>query len=188
MAMKGSRMPISPYLRWLRNHVGRDLVLMPGVTGIVTDQEGRILLVEDISTGWWALPGGAIDPDERPADAIVREMREELGVEVEPTAVLGVFGGPELTVEYGNGDRVQYVTTVFACQVISGELTADGEELAQFRFTTPDEQAEMLVAPWVQHALTMIDTSAPGAWFDPPASSAGVIFPEPGLSYPAQER
>jgi hypothetical protein len=32
-------MPISAYLRWLRSHVGRDLVLMPGVTGIVTDQE-----------------------------------------------------------------------------------------------------------------------------------------------------
>jgi 8-oxo-dGTP pyrophosphatase MutT (NUDIX family) len=173
-AMKGSGMPISTYLRWLRNHVGRDLVLMPGVTGIVTDQEGRILLVEDISTGWWALPGGAIDPDERPADAIVREMREELGVEVEPTAVLGVLGGPELTVEYGNGDRVQYVTTVFACRVISGELMADGEELAQFRFAAPNEQAEMLVAPWVRHALTVINPGASEAWFDPPASSAVV--------------
>ncbi|MGI5292683.1 NUDIX domain-containing protein [Nonomuraea polychroma] len=164
-------MPISTYLRWLRNHVGHDLVLMPAVTAIVTDHEGRILLVTDLDTGWWALPGGSIDPDERPADAIVREMREELGVEVEPTAVLGVFGGPAMTVEYGNGDRVQYVTTVFACQIISGELTADGEELAQFRFTAPDDQAELLVAPWVRHVLAVINPGAPEARFDPPRHS-----------------
>ncbi|GLW11262.1 hypothetical protein Misp01_63900 [Microtetraspora sp. NBRC 13810] len=164
-------MPISAYLRWLRDHVGRDLVLMPGVTGIVTDQEGRVLLVEDISTGWWALPGGAVDPDERPADAVVREMREELGVEVEPTAVLGVFGGPDLTVEYGNGDRVQYVTTIFACRVVSGEPVADGEEVARFRFASPAERTAMRVAPWVRHALSVIDPDVPGAWFEPPAAT-----------------
>lgn len=162
-------MAISAYLKWLRQRVGHALVLMPAVTAVIVDEEGRILLVEDINTNWWTLPGGSIDPGERPADALVREMREELGVDVEPKAVLGVFGGPELVIEYRNGDRVEYVTTVFACRITAGDPVADGEEVARFRFIVPGDHERMRVAPWTRHVLTRIDLSASEARFDPPA-------------------
>ncbi|WP_433226989.1 NUDIX domain-containing protein [Microtetraspora malaysiensis] len=160
---------MSSYLKWLRGHVGHDLLVLPSVTAIITDEDGRVLLAEDVGTGWWTAPGGAIDPGERPADAVLREMREELGVEVEATSILGVFGGSEFVVEYGNGDRVQYVMTVFACRIVDGEPVADGQELARFRFTAPGEHARMPLAPWTRHVLTRIDPGAMEARFDPPA-------------------
>ncbi|GAT69414.1 NUDIX hydrolase [Planomonospora sphaerica] len=162
-------MGISAYLEWLRRYVGHDLLLMPAVTAVISDDEGRFLLVEDIDTGRWMLPGGAVDPGEGPADALVREMREELGVEVEPTAVLGVFGGPEFVAEYRNGDQVAYVATVFACRIVAGEPVPDGEEVARFRFAAPGEYDGMPMAPTMRHILARIDPASPEAWFDPPA-------------------
>ncbi|MEV6868456.1 NUDIX domain-containing protein [Streptosporangium subroseum] len=164
-------MAISAYLKWLRQRVGHALVLMPAVTAVIADDEGRILLAEDLSASQRTLPGGAIDPGERPADAVVREMREELGIEVEPTAVLGVFGGPELVIDYPNGDRVEYVTTVFACRIVAGEPVADGEEIARFQFIIPGDHEELRMAPWAHHVLARIDPGTPEAQFDPPLPS-----------------
>ncbi|GAA3150216.1 hypothetical protein GCM10010466_46680 [Planomonospora alba] len=179
-------MAISAYLRRLRQYVGHDLLLIPAVTAVVTDGEGRILLVEDVDSGRWILPGGAVDPGERPADALVREMREELGVEVEPTAVLGVFGGPECVTEYRNGDRVEYVTTVFACRIVAGEPVPDGEEVARFRFTSSEERDGMRVAPLTRHILARTDPDAPGARFDPPSPSGAADVPEPVRESPGK--
>ncbi|MEO3975967.1 (deoxy)nucleoside triphosphate pyrophosphohydrolase [Streptomyces sp. CAU 1734] len=57
------------------------------VAGAVYDQ-GRLLAArrsapEEVA-GRWELPGGKLEPGERPEDALVRELREELGVEAEP--------------------------------------------------------------------------------------------------------
>ena len=77
-------MPISPYLERLRQQIGNDLLLVPSVTAIIYDREHRILLARHAENGVWVAPGGSIDPDESPADAVVREVWEETGLLVEP--------------------------------------------------------------------------------------------------------
>jgi 8-oxo-dGTP pyrophosphatase MutT (NUDIX family) len=162
---------MSPYLRQLRALVGNRLVVMPSVTAIVRDERQRVLVVEDISTGYWTAPGGAVEPGELPADCLVREMKEELGVIVEPTAVLGVFGGPQFVVEYSNGDRVAYVTTLFECRIVDGRLTADKQELAQFRFIDPKDAAELRLAPWLRHVFDQLGSGGREVLFDPPSQA-----------------
>jgi 8-oxo-dGTP pyrophosphatase MutT (NUDIX family) len=76
-------MPISEYLKKLREKVGHDLVVLPAVSVSIVDNKCRLLLGKDAETNYWALPGGAVDPHERPADAAVRECLEETGLLVE---------------------------------------------------------------------------------------------------------
>lgn len=62
-----------------------------GAYGILTDDTGRVLMQRtrphsDVPDSWW-LPGGGVDHGEHPADAVVRELREETGLDVEVTAL-----------------------------------------------------------------------------------------------------
>ena len=108
---------MSEHLRRIRERVGHDLLLIPGVSGLVYDDRGRVLLVYENHGGGWAEPGGAVEPGEAPCDAVVREVWEETGLWVEPIALRGVFGGDPMRVRYPNGDQVEYVTTMFECVV-----------------------------------------------------------------------
>src|SRR5229473_7334772 len=133
-------MPISEYLRSLRSQVGSALLLVPSVTGLVFDRDdGRVLLVRHSNGGVWVAPGGAIDLDEAPQDAVVREVWEETGLRVEPIRLCGVFGGPECHVKYANGDEVAYVMAVFECRRLGGELRADQEETLEARYFAASE-------------------------------------------------
>ena len=121
-------MAISAYLRALRAHVGHELILMPSVAVMIRDRDGRLLLVRDRETGLWQTVGGGMDPNEQPADAAVREAFEETGLLVEPTRIIGVYGGPLFCLTYPNGDQVSYVGISFAARVVGGvERPCDDE-------------------------------------------------------------
>jgi 8-oxo-dGTP pyrophosphatase MutT (NUDIX family) len=119
---------ISPYIRRLRERVGHDLVLLPSVVVLAWDEEGRLLLVREAQTGLWQTIGGAIEPDESPHDAAIREAAEEAGVVVQLDGIRGVTGGPEYLLSYPNGDLVSYVSIVFDARVANGTPRPDGEE------------------------------------------------------------
>ena len=68
----------------------------PAVQALV-ERDGRLLLGRrafDPSVGLWDLPGGFVEEDEHPLDALVRELREETGLEVEPQAFVGIWMEP----------------------------------------------------------------------------------------------
>ncbi|MEU5950370.1 NUDIX domain-containing protein [Micromonospora sp. NPDC047465] len=75
-------MAISQYVAGLRKLVGKDLLILPSACAVVVDDSGRVLLGRRVDTGRWSLPAGAIDPGEQPADAVVREVYEETGVNI----------------------------------------------------------------------------------------------------------
>ena len=136
-------MPISPYLKQLRAHVGTDLLLVPSVAAIVRNDAGLILFQQRADDGLWSLPAGAIDPGESPAQAIVREVHEETGLRVEPTAVLGVFGGEAYQARYPNGDLVEYTVIVFECRVLGGELGGLDDETRDLRYFSAAERPSL---------------------------------------------
>ena len=132
-------MPMSEYVRSLRSRIGNDLLEAPTVSVVTFDARGRVLLVRNLEDGLWSTPGGMIEPLEIPADAAVREMWEETGLLVELTHIVGVIGGPECTVTYGNGDRMAWVATLFAGRPIGGRLQPDGVETIEARYVARDE-------------------------------------------------
>jgi mutator protein MutT len=133
--------PTSPHIKRLREAVGNELLLLPGVAAVVRDAQHRVLVHRRADDGNWSLPGGAIEPGETPASAAVREVHEETGLEVRAVRVLGVFGGPRLRFRYPNGDQVEYLAVVFQCEIVGGTLETRDGEATGFRWCTSDELA-----------------------------------------------
>ncbi|MGC2781991.1 MAG: NUDIX domain-containing protein [Bradyrhizobium sp.] len=140
-------MPISDHLRAVRSKIGHDLLATTAVSISLFDDRGRILLGRDAETGLWTLPGGAIDPNEHPADAATRECFEETGLLVRPQRLLGVFGGPEFLVRYPNGDLTYYTVIAFEAAMVGGALAPDGEEIASLRFVDRFEWDGLELSP-----------------------------------------
>ncbi|MGJ4888986.1 NUDIX domain-containing protein [Bradyrhizobium sp. HKCCYLRH3099] len=140
-------MPISDHLKAVRSKIGHDLLATTAVSISVFDDDGRILLGHDAETGLWTLPGGAIDPNEHPADAAIRECFEETGLLVRPQRLLGVFGGPEFLIRYPNGDLTYYTVVAFEAVIVGGALAPDGEEIASLRFADRNEWTQLPISP-----------------------------------------
>ena len=131
-------MGIAPHIRRLRELVGNELLVLPGAAVLLRDENGRLLLVRIIETGQWGVIGGAIDPDESPQQAALREAREEAGVELQLGPIVAVLGGPQYRVTYLNGDQSSYVSTVFAATVLSRTPVPDGEETSEVKWFDPN--------------------------------------------------
>jgi ADP-ribose pyrophosphatase YjhB (NUDIX family) len=96
-----------------------------GADAAIFNKKGEILLMERADGRGWCLPCGWVEPNERPAETAVREVREETGLEVEVRQLVGVFtrmpnavSGPHTT-----------VAIVHLCEVVDGELTLSHEGL-----------------------------------------------------------
>jgi len=158
-------MPIPDFVKALRARVGNDLLFLPGVCGIVIDDAGRVLLHRRADTGAWAVIGGLLDPGEEPADAVVREVREETGVEVVPERIVGVYRTPRVVLP--NGDQVQSVVTVFRCRPVGGEARVNDDESLEVRYFSPDELPPLRP----DHRLRIEHAIGGGpAFFAPPAA------------------
>lgn len=160
-------MAISPYVQRLRAAVGNARILLPSVAALIYDGAGGLLLVRQADGGVWSTPGGSMEFDETPADAVVREAWEETGLRVEPRHVFGVYGGPEFIVRYPNGDESQYVMIAFECQAVGGALLPDGDETTEVRYWTADEAAALPLTPWLAAMLPTFYTRRADADFAP---------------------
>jgi 8-oxo-dGTP pyrophosphatase MutT (NUDIX family) len=128
------------YLERLRKCVGHDLLLSPAAAACIRDDEGRILLLRRSDEDLWGFPGGTVEPGERADEAAAREVREEIGLQVEPVALVGVYTGPEYTFTYPNSDRVQPITLFFECRVLGGALRPDMCEIVGARYFGPGDE------------------------------------------------
>jgi 8-oxo-dGTP pyrophosphatase MutT (NUDIX family) len=113
----------------------------------IFDSEGRLLLGKDTEMHCWTLPGGAVDPNEQPADAAVRECFEETGLLVKLDKLIGVFGGPEFLVHYPNGDVTYYTTAAFRASIIGGSHRPMDGELSDLTYFSQSECDSLNMSP-----------------------------------------
>jgi 8-oxo-dGTP pyrophosphatase MutT (NUDIX family) len=157
-------MGMSEYIAGLRAKVGHDLIMIPGVAAIIPNDAGEVLLQRRSDNGQWGLPGGAIDPGEEPAEAVVREVHEETGLLVQPTRIVGVYGGHDLMLTYPNGDQIATISILFRCQVTGGQLRLDNDETLELRYFP----LHQLPTPFMAHHRPRIERAlhdAPEAAF-----------------------
>lgn len=161
-------MPMSEYMQDLRERVGHRLLAVPAVSIITRDDRGRVLLVLHENEKVWVVPGGAVEPNEVPAEAAAREMWEETGLEVDLQRILGVYGGPEFVVTYGNGDQCSYVTVVFEGRPVGGQLRPDGIETLDVRYFAREEVATVRTPGWLDEILNDVFEGPDSAAFRAP--------------------
>ena len=102
------------------------------VSGVITDQQGRALLVQRRDNGRWEPPGGVLELGESIQNGLRREVREETGLDVEPVMLTGV---------YKNMTRA-IIALVFRCNIAGGHL-ATNDEAAAFHWASQAEVSEL---------------------------------------------
>lgn len=152
------------YIANIRKKVGHDLLMLPGAAGIVINDQNEILLQLRKDREIWGLPGGALDPGEEPADAVVREVYEETGVIVQPERIIAVLSGKDHMRTYSNGDQVAFITTVFKCRPVSGEPCVNDHESLDVRYFPLDALPDNMV-PLHRFRLEMERKQQAGAFF-----------------------
>ncbi len=119
------------------------------VGAIVTDAAGRILLEQRSDNGMWGIPGGMMDVGETILEAGIREVKEETGLDVRITGLLGVYSDPTdgCVVNYPKAPHPWHIITIaLIAEIIGGELTISDESLT-LRFFEPDALPDEIIPP-----------------------------------------
>ena len=122
------------YIQGLRALIGHSPVNLVGVSGLVQNERGELLLQRRSGADLWSVLGGLCELGEAPEDTLCRELREEAQIEVHRAELLTVLGGPEHHHLLANGDEFYSYSAVYAVREWSGTPTPDGIEGAELRF------------------------------------------------------
>lgn len=109
----------------------RAQMLRAAASAVIFDARGRILLQQRSDNGRWGLPGGGVEVGESVSAAVVREVREETGLEVAVIRLVGLYSDPDFqVVRYRDGNVVHYVAACFECAIVGGAPALCDETLA----------------------------------------------------------
>lgn len=130
--------------------------VVPSTTAVVTDDQDRILLIRRRDNDLWALPGGGMDLGESIVDTATREVKEETGLDVEVTGLIGVYTNPRHVMAYTDGEVRQQFSLCFSTRLIGGDLRIDSES-TNIAWTQPQDIPSLNMHPSmrlrIQHYL-----------------------------------
>lgn len=129
------------YIRWIRSKVGRDKIILVFAGGCIFNEKGEVLLQRRGDTNKWGFPGGAIELDETPEMAAIREAKEETGLDVEAEKLIGVY--TDCNMKYANGDEAHSIVIGYKLRVIGGKLFCDGGETLELKYFPADDMPEL---------------------------------------------
>ncbi|AXK89133.1 NUDIX domain-containing protein [Nocardia farcinica] len=101
--------------------------LVPGGSALVVDDRGAVLMQRRSDSGNWSLPGGVMEIGETLEQCVVRETKEETGLDIEITGILGIYTDPEHVIAYADGEVRQEFNITFYGKVVGGSLAVSSE-------------------------------------------------------------
>lgn len=122
------------------------------VAAVITDDQGRALLIQRRDNGHWEPPGGVLELSETIEDGLRREVREETGLDIEPGPLTGV---------YKNMVR-GIIALVFRCQIVCGQLQRN-DEAAAFCWADEHDIANLTTDAYAARVLDGIREHATAA-------------------------
>ena len=98
---------------------------LTGGDAAIIDDEGRILLIQRADNGKWAMPGGALQVGETPAEGVLREVWEETGIPCQALALVGIFA---LRPSSLTGLPLHVYLITFLCRPVGGTASAEATQ------------------------------------------------------------
>ncbi len=145
-------MKSNDYIRWIRSKIGPEKIILVFAGGCVFDAGGKVLLQRRGDSKKWGFPGGAIEIGETPEMAAVREVKEETGLDVKVSGLIGIY--TDCDMEYPNGDKSHSICIVYELEMIGGELKCDNLETVDLQYFGLNEMPELFCK---QHEETKKD-------------------------------
>ena len=113
--------------------------LVVAVTAVVVNDQGELLLQKRTDNDLWGLPGGAMNTGESIGQAVIREVKEETNLDVEPTGVVGIYSDPGHIIAYADGEVRQEFSICFTARIVGGQPAVGDQESTEVRFVKPSE-------------------------------------------------
>jgi ADP-ribose pyrophosphatase YjhB (NUDIX family) len=127
--------------------------VVPSANVVVVNDDGTILLIRRTDNGNLALPGGGMDLGESITQAAVREVREETGLDVELTGLVGIYTNPRHVIEYtSDGEVRQEFSIVFTARPTGGSPRISSES-SDVVWSNPAEVARMQMHPSMRQRI-----------------------------------
>ncbi|MFD4373412.1 NUDIX hydrolase [Streptomyces sp. NPDC058486] len=120
--------------------------MVVAASAVVTDERGCILLQRRRDNGLWALPGGGMDLTESLPGTAVREVKEETGLDVEITGLVGTYTDPRHIIAYTDGEVRRQFNVCFTARIVGGEPVIS-DESTELRFVPPGELDRLPMHP-----------------------------------------
>ncbi|QKE76084.1 NUDIX domain-containing protein (plasmid) [Arthrobacter citreus] len=127
------------YIGKLRNLVGNQKLIVPSIRAIIEDQKGNILFIKRKGEGKWSLPAGSIELDESIFECLVREVKEETGLDVLSAKVISIYSNAKYGQKNKFGDEYQLFEFLFLVNEWNGSLVKTTEETNDAIFFKLDE-------------------------------------------------
>jgi ADP-ribose pyrophosphatase YjhB (NUDIX family) len=106
-----------------------------GADAAVFDDDDRLLLVRRVDDGKWGLIAGWVEPNESPAQTVVRELSEEAGVRGRVDQLVGVFSRQACAGQHPHGT----VSIVYLCSIVGGQLQPQLHEVHEVAWRLIDD-------------------------------------------------
>lgn len=120
------------YIKKVRKRFGHDELILNYAGCIIFDGEDRLLLQKRSDCNQWGFLGGMVEYGESVAEAAIREVKEESGLDVEVTSLYGVYS--KYFAEFTNGDKAQPIVNMFKAKIIGGEIIKENDETLELKF------------------------------------------------------
>ncbi len=101
--------------------------IVVAVTAFIQDAAGRLLMIRRTDNDLYAIPGGAQEVGETIVQTVVREVREETGITVDVTELIGVYSDPAHVIEFSDGEVRQEFSLCFRARPIEGKPRTSSE-------------------------------------------------------------
>ena len=101
--------------------------IRPAAAVALFNSDGNILLLRRKDNDKWTMPGGTLDFGESLTHCAIGEVREETGLNIRITGLIGTYTDPRILIAYTDGEVRQEFTFVYAAEIESGDLKIDDE-------------------------------------------------------------